>query len=219
MRADPEFDLRAYAGSAHGSLRAQLSLEGVEPADAGTLHLLGSLHTLEGATMQWLRSVLVTATHKDARVTAFLVTWAYEKYWIADAIGAMIEAGGGVVPSADTPARERGTVLQALRGLVDGPSIVGAHLRVTVESDRMLDPAYARLVERMPTYSRAVDVVGAVKARQREFLEAEASARHETGTKAKRLTRRELARWPLPLGIDALAPVARRELLSALEVS
>ena len=36
---------------------------------------------------------------------------------------------------------------------------------------------------------------------------------------AKRLTRRELARWPLPLGIDALDPAVRRELLSALEVS
>ena len=45
--------------------------------------------------MAHLRNVLVTPTHKDARVTAFLVTWAYEKFWIADALPAIVEANGG----------------------------------------------------------------------------------------------------------------------------
>ena len=42
--------------------------------------------------MQHLRTVLVTPTHKDARITAFLTTWAFEKYWIADALSAILSA-------------------------------------------------------------------------------------------------------------------------------
>ena len=44
--------------------------------------------------MEHLRNLLVTATHKDARVTAFLVTWAFEKFWMADAIDAVLVAHG-----------------------------------------------------------------------------------------------------------------------------
>ena len=50
------------------------------------LDLVRYLDAARGATMEHLRNLLVTATHKDARVTAFLVTWAFEKFWIADAL-------------------------------------------------------------------------------------------------------------------------------------
>ena len=58
---------------------------------------LAMLAVLEAATMAHLRNVLVTHTHKDARVTAFLVTWAFEKFSIADALRGIVDASAGPV--------------------------------------------------------------------------------------------------------------------------
>jgi len=108
------FDVREFARSAQGSLRGELDLEAfaahpLPPAVADGVAVLGRL---EGATMDVLRNMLVTATHKDARVTAFLVTWAYERFWVADAYAAIAAAcgrpvgtGADVAGSAESQAR------------------------------------------------------------------------------------------------------------------
>src|SRR6188472_3556089 len=84
----PDFDVREYARTAVASHRDELNVEvyRTQPLTAATLRVLSYLQIVERATMTHLRAVLVTATHKDARITAFLTTWAFEKYWIADAL-------------------------------------------------------------------------------------------------------------------------------------
>ena len=83
----PDFDVRDYARDAAASHRDELGLDGYKshPLSTESLRLIRYLQIIERATMTHLRGVLVTATHKDARITAFLTTWAFEKYWIADA--------------------------------------------------------------------------------------------------------------------------------------
>ncbi len=105
------FDVREYARTARGNHREQLDLEtyAEHPLSADILHLLRYLRELEAGTMDHLRNVLVTATHKDARVTAFLVTWAFEKFWIAEALGAVLTANG-------SPVRAEGGSAQVRRG-------------------------------------------------------------------------------------------------------
>ena len=90
-RADfpaPDFDVRDFARTAAGSHRESMDLTAYRsaPLSDATLRIVRYLQIVERATMTHLRSVLVTATHKDARITAFLTTWAFEKYWIADAL-------------------------------------------------------------------------------------------------------------------------------------
>ena len=119
--------------------------------------------------MAHLRNVLVTNTHKDARVTAFLVTWAFEKFWIADALRAIVDASAGrgrrpgrrrapaVEPPAPTP---RAADLGAARhpavaapcdarspGFTQGWAVIGAHMAVGLVDDRVLGAAYARVAE------------------------------------------------------------------------
>ena len=95
-RADLDFDIREFTKTAQGNWRPDLDLSGFADTPLGpdALRLVRHLGRLESATMEHLRNLLVTATHKDARVTAFLVTWAFEKYWIADAVDAVLEANG-----------------------------------------------------------------------------------------------------------------------------
>lgn len=77
------FNVRDFARTARGSHRAELFLEAYAeaPLDNDTLQVVDLLARLERGALRYLRTVLVTPAHSDARVTGFLVTWAYEKYW------------------------------------------------------------------------------------------------------------------------------------------
>ncbi|MGI9824874.1 hypothetical protein [Agromyces sp. Marseille-Q5079] len=224
MGSEPaSFDVRGFARTAHGSLRDDLDLDAI--ADAGLPHeavrAVTTLAALEGATMAHLRNVLVTPTHKDARVTAFLVSWAYEKYWIADALRQVTDAAGTaepVRPGADTAmhGREtgRGPIRRAIAGFGQGPDVIGAHLALGRVDDLMLGLAYDRLgaiADEVPNraLADAVARILAIKARHAAFFETEAARRLAASPRAARLARRELRRSAWPLGSGAI-PVADR---------
>jgi hypothetical protein len=112
----PDFDVREYARTAVGNLREGLNLEAYKsaPLGADTLRTLSFLQAIERSTMQHLRTVLVTPTHKDARVTAFLITWAFEKFWIADVLSAILS-----VHTAVPVARKRNPISRFFREVAE----------------------------------------------------------------------------------------------------
>ncbi|UOE45725.1 hypothetical protein [Agromyces larvae] len=224
MGAD-DFDLAAYTRTAHGSHRAAIA--GLGPPDAlaglgpSELALVALLRDLEGGTMAYLRRVLVTPTHKDARVTAFLVTWAFEKFWIADALGVVLEANGThaadaseLRPRGHRRAR-RGPVPRALGALFAGPPLVAAHLVSLAASDAVTRAAYASLAATTPSTSTAALYrrLAAVDERQGRFLRSEAAARLDPrapgADHAVRLARRELRAELYPLGMADRPPADR----------
>jgi len=217
------FDDGEFARTAQGSLRDELDLAAIRgaPLPREIERTLAALAALEGATMAHLRNVLVTSTHLDARVTAFLVTWAFEKYWIADALRAILGAatdaagapGGANDARADStphPAASagRGPVRRALAGFAQGTAVVGAHLAVGYVDDRMLRGAYLRIarVSANEALSASVTRVLRVKERHTAFFAGEARARLGASRRAARVARRELRRTRWPLGWPALAP-------------
>ena len=231
--AEPaEFDVRAFARTAHGSLRGDLDLDAVAgaPLSPDLVTVLDALATLEGATMAHLRNVLVTNTHKDARVTAFLVTWAFEKFWIADALRAIVDASGVAGPgsnagpvgaqppdrtaaatSGGAPSGGRGPVRRAFAGITQGWAVIGAHMAVGLVDDRMLGTAYERVAESSTsaTLDAVVDRIVAVKERHTRFFEEEVQRRLTASPRAARLARRELRRTAWPLGAAALTAEQR----------
>jgi hypothetical protein len=212
-----QFDVREFARTAQGSLRGDLDLAAFAsaPLEPEVVRVLAVTGTLEGATMSHLRNVLVTPTHKDARVTAFLVTWAYEKFWIADALRAIVQASGGtaVVDATDAASRGRaassgrGPVRRALAGFTQGWPVIGAHMTVGLVDDWMLGAAYERTVAASGSdaLEAAVARIVAVKQRHTRFFEAEVARRLTSSLKAVRLARRELRRTAWPLGSTVLA--------------
>ena len=231
--AEPaEFDVRAFARTAHGSLRGELDLDAVAgaPLAPDLVAVLAALAALEGATMAHLRNVLVTNTHKDARVTAFLVTWAFEKFWIADALRAIVDASRVSGPGSDTgpvgarpPVRTptatsggaasggRGPVRRAFAGITQGWAVIGAHMAVGLVDDRMLGTAYERVAESSTsaTLDAVVARIVAVKERHTRFFEEEVQRRLTASPRASRLARRELRRTAWPLGAAALTAEQR----------
>ncbi|MDQ2697579.1 MAG: hypothetical protein M3Y46_02185 [Actinomycetota bacterium] len=206
------FDIREFTRTARGNHRADLQLDAVTASGLGAdaIRLLRLLRDLERTTMQRMRNVLVTATHKDARVTAFLTTWAFEKFWIADALDAVLEATGDDLHSSDRVgvsrrivterAERRGPISRAIRANFDGPQIVAAHVTTGLADEWITQAAYRRLGELAESLHTVVDLVISIKDRHIRFLAEEAQRRLAASSRASKLTRREIKQSVWPLG-------------------
>lgn len=205
------FNVREFARTARGSHRGELDLEAIATSGLGTdaIRLLRLLRDLERTTMQRMRNLLVTATHKDARVTAFLTTWAYEKFWIADALDAVLDAtgddlhssekAGGLRTAVKERAERRGPVSRAIHGMFDGTQIVAAHIATGLADEWITQAAYRRLGELADDLHAVVDLVIDIKDRHILFLSEEAQRRLAASSRASSLTRRAFkqAVWPI----------------------
>ena len=208
------FDVRGFARTANGNHRETLRLAefASEPLSADSIRSVRYLARLESGTMEQLRNLLVTATHKDARVTAFLVTWAFEKFWIADALDAVLEANGqpkshdaaeGSARRSHTESVERrGPIRRAITGLIQGVPIIGVHVTIGLVDEWVTRAAYDRLdaASASPALSATVATIIAVKQRHVAFFDDEARRRLADDPRAVSLTRRSLERQAWPLG-------------------
>lgn len=206
----PHFDVRDFARTAAGSHRERLGLETYRttPLTDDTLRVLRYLQIVERATMTHLRSVLVTATHKDARVTAFLVTWAYEKYWIADALEQIILGHAPEGTEADkSPFRtpvER-TIRESIFANIVGVPMIAVHMSLGTVDEWLTQAAYRRIIELDPNeqLGRTIADFLSVKERQLDFFEAQARFRLTESPRGRSLTRKRLAKTPWPIGAKA----------------
>ena len=204
------FDVREFARTARGSHRGEMDLSAVDASavDADAARLIRVLRDLENSTMHRMRNLLVTATHKDARVTAFLTTWAFEKFWVADALTAVLEASGHPTDAADGMLRtsrveradRRGPVARAIAGNLAGPKLVAAHVTIGLVDEWVTSAAYRRLGELATALRGVVTMVLEIKDRHIEFLGDEAQRRLAESARARRLTLKTVAQTAWPVG-------------------
>ena len=205
----PHFDVREFARTAAGSHRDELDLDAYRqaPLAPDTLRALAYLQVIERATMTHLRSVLVTATHKDARITAFLVTWAYEKYWIADALEQILLAHQPEGAETDKVFRtpvER-TIRESIFANIVGVPMIAVHMTLGTVDEWLTQAAYGRIAELANNEQLATTLTTfrSVKERQLEFFEAQSRFRLGDSPRARSLTRRRLTKTPWPIGAKA----------------
>jgi hypothetical protein len=208
------FDVRGFARTAQGNHRETLRLAdfSTDPLSADSIRSVRYLARLESGTMEQLRNLLVTATHKDARITAFLVTWAFEKFWIADALDAVLEANGqpkshdaaegSARRSRSESVERRGPIRRAITGLIQGVSIIGVHVTTGLVDEWVTRAAYDRLdaESASPALSSTIATILAVKERHVAFFDDEARRRLADDPRAVSLTRTSLERQAWPLG-------------------
>jgi hypothetical protein len=204
------FDVREFARTARGSHRGELDLEALTAVDVEpeAARLIRTMRDLERHTMERMRNVLVTATHKDARVTAFLTTWAFEKFWIADALDAVLEATGHDLTSPAGARRRsrferverRGPIARAIAGNIAGPELVAAHVTTGLIDEWVTTAAYRRLGEIAPAVRPTADLIVELKARHILFLDEDAQRRLTESARARRLSAKEVKRSAWPLG-------------------
>jgi len=209
------FNVRDYARTAVGSHRSEIDADAfvTQPLKPETLRVLRYLIDIEQATMSHLRNVLVTATHKDARVTAFLGTWAFEKFWIADAFTKILEAHG---PEFAEPTDHKrnifariGVRLAPITGSIAanraGEDMIAVHMTMGAIDEWLTQAAYARAIELDPHSElvKMVTTVTPIAERQLSFFEASASDRLARSEGARVLTRKRMSKAVWPIGAEA----------------
>jgi hypothetical protein len=204
--------MREFARTAHGNHRGTLALGSLaqQPLDAESVRLVRALRDMERATLHRVRDLLVTATHKDARVTAFLTTWMFERFWIADALDAVLDASPAArdLPSSAGPARwvlaerreRRGPVARSLIANITGTQIVAEHVTTGLVDEWIMQAAYRRLAGVSSAMASIINPVVEIKHRHIRFLAEEAERRLRCSARAQRITRRALRRTAWPLG-------------------
>lgn len=210
--SDAPFDVRQFARTARGNHRADLRLDEYEsaPLSPETLRSLQYLSRLESATMEQLRNLLVTATHKDARVTAFLVTWAFEKFWIADALDAISAANGMPREQEEAaPKRRRGEssdrrgpIKRAISAMTKGAPIVTVHVTMGYVDELVTRAAYEELAESANSelLGETIAMILDIHSRHADFFERETRRRLAEDAQALAQTRKVLPHTSFPIG-------------------
>lgn len=231
-RADPKgsFSVREFARTAQGSHRAELDVRAYAEAPLAphVVEMVDLLARLERGAMAYLRSVLVTPTHNDARVTGFLVTWAYERYWIADALELIVAAHPrALTERARVPALRtfRHALAERFEPMTEsvvanliGDDVVAVHTAAGAIDEWLAQTAYQRLAEVSghDGFARTLARLGVVKLRHADFFASEAHRRLSASARARRLALRRLARLTWPLGADTEPPALVARLLGGV---
>lgn len=207
------FDVAAYTRDAWGRFDIDLDDVLLDPETLADLHYLWRI---EAAALGDMRSMLASWTSREARVTAFLGTWAYERYWNSFGLRQLLRAAGAD-PRRSGPrgprARIRHFYVQYLlpgvapvAGIVVGEPVTAGHMARMAVHEGALQVAYHALLPRLESAAREV-VEQIVQRRQRflEFFRLEASARIRRSPVERRSALLSL-RWPWsPMRPDSIA--------------
>lgn len=219
-----DFDVDKYVKNARGRIPVASSGVTLAPRAARDLAFLWRL---EVAALGEMRSLLVSWTGNETRITAFLATWAYERYWLARAARDLLAAAGAPWQQpARRPltARVRSAYVDTLLPLIS--PVVGAVVREPVTAGHMarmavqegalragLDALGVRLA------GEASDVVGEISRRRGDFVEffrGETAARVRRSTAERTLARAMLARPWAPLRAVGVADAAEVQALGSI---
>ena len=223
------FSVREFARTAHGSHRASLDLDAYRehPLDPDTVALVDLLARLEHGALSYLRSVLVTPTHKDARVTAFLVTWAYEKYWVADALEQVVAAHPAPQPGRGISRTKRlrlglaeriEPITESVVANLIGDDLIATHTAAGAVDEWITQAGFEQLRDRSPhpELVATLERILAVKRPHAAFFAADAGDRLAASPPAVRLARRRLSRITWPLGSTTEPPALVAGILDRL---
>ncbi|WP_447924447.1 hypothetical protein [Georgenia muralis] len=201
------FDVRAYTTDPREIRPTDVDLGSLTGLTPTTLDVVADLWRVERSLLDLLRDVLVTPAHVDPRVTAFLITWTYEQFWLAETLAAVLEANGR--PAVEPPGgplgrlrrawddRARPTVT-AVRTNLLGADVTAAHLVTAWLDAAALDLTYRALAAEEPRLEPLLTRAGALKARHLAFCADDAAPRLATSSGPRRLARRAATRWRWP---------------------
>lgn len=219
-----EFDVAEYTRNSRGRIpvdKAAVYLTGEARDDLAFLWRLDCAHLAE------TRALLATWTGNEARITAFVATWAFERLWLAHAARDLLTAPDGELP-VPLGRRSLTASLRALyveRGLpiaapiwtsIAGESVTAGHMARLAVQEAALQAAYLALLPRLDGEARRV-----VKeiARRRDdmirFFRLETAARIVRSPQEARMAKLHLRRGWRPLRVVGVAdPDEQRALRS-----
>lgn len=221
MSAPSAFDVRAYMRDPQVLRPAEIEPHVIGTLSAPALDALTYLWAVEGTVLGQMRDILITPTHAESRTTAFLSTWSYEQYWLAETLHTVLAANGRLPQTPIDTAlgrlrrawddRARPTV-DAISSNLMGANVVGAHMVTGWLDTAVLTLAYHRLGEIEPVLRGLTEAITQVKDRHQCFYAEEAGTRLARSATARRIARTTVTRWRFPGTRYAGADPARADI-------
>jgi hypothetical protein len=182
-----------------------------QPLSAEALRCLHYMTDVETHTVCYLRDLLVTPSHQNPRITAFLTMWNFEEFWHGDVIDRIlaVHAEENGLPrhrSVRIAQGFRGNVIapitQCLTAAVLGEDFVATHMTWGAVNEWSAHAAYGRLIEleRHATLTKILQRIQQQESRHLAFYMTEARERLERSRRAQHITRFMLRRFWAPVG-------------------
>ncbi len=206
------FDIDEYAETSEGVTWEDLDFSAFdrEPLGEDTLRTLRYMCNVEYHTVCYLRDLLVTPSHKERDVNAFMTMWNREEYWHGEALAAVLERHGVTVDYDELKAarvklewRDKLAPLkQSILGNIVGDDFVAVHMSWGAANEWSATAAYRRLavLEQHPALSPLLRRIGQQETRHTAFYASQARKRLEKSKMARVLTRLALSKAWRPVG-------------------
>lgn len=204
--APGRFDLRDFVAQPR-----PMSLAAEHDPAPGTLptpvlNVLDHVRRVEQSALNWMRDLLVTPTHADATVTAFLTTWAYERYWLGHTCSRILDHHGPLPAHRVGLPRRFGSALTdrfrptiaAVGTNLLGQPVVAGHLAFGLADTFALRLTMLRLGELCPPLAPLSQAVAHSSARHVDFYTEQIRLRAAQDPGSHRFIRRALTTWRWP---------------------
>lgn len=180
------------------------------PLSRAALRTLRYMSDVESHTICYLRDLLVTPSHKDPEVTAFLTHWAYEEFWHGEALDEVLRVHGMLadyqhirdVRLAQGFKDRVSPITQAVLANVIGDDFVAVHMSWGAINEWSAHAAYARMMQREdhPELTKLLKRVQQQETRHLAFYASQARDRLERSAAARKLTRYAMKAFWGPVG-------------------
>ncbi len=222
------FDLDAYQRTVTPVRTDDLDFDAfrTDPLSPEVLRCLRYMHDVESHTVCYLRDLLLTASHRDPRITTFLTMWNYEEHWHGVALGRVLAAhdedsgAARIAPMrARLAAKDRFAPLTHLVGsALLGEDFVALHMSWGAINEWSTAAGYERLAARAghPVLTTLLGRIAAQESRHIAFYATEARMRLARSAKARRATRWALQHKWAPVGSGAMPAEETRFLMDWL---
>lgn len=222
------FDVDNYTRTSKGVRWHDLPLQDFRdnPLPPGTLRSLRYMCDVEYHTVCYLRDMLVTPSHRDPGVTAFMTMWNMEEFWHGEALAAVLGMHGVTVDYDELKAKrlklgwrdKLDPIKQSLMANVVGKDFIAIHMIWGAANEWSAITAYNRLaaLEEHPVLSALLQRIAKQEARHVAFYATQARNRLALSTKAQKLARFALRKFWEPVGSGFMAEPEVRHVLHHL---
>lgn len=222
------FDIVNYAETSEGVGWEDLDFEifRTDPLPENTLRSLRYMCDVEYHTVCYLRDLLVTPSHKERDVSAFMTMWNREEFWHGEALAAVLQMHGITVDFDELKASrlklgwadKLGPLKQSLLGNIVGDDFVAVHMSWGAANEWSAVAAYRRLaaLEAHPALSPLLKRIAQQETRHVAFYASQARARLEKSKMAQKLTRLALSKAWEPVGSSISEPAEVKHVMGHL---